>query len=228
MIRRIFPGIVLLLMTLPVTLEAQRLSAVDTGKYSLLLPPYWKPGNKAWRILDDLLITKIPELFNKELCGDDCNPAYRVEFYMSNPRIDHYSATHVNSTRYTQTWNITTHYSFEAALLLFDHTNKLLTRILLIDPEEDWRKLNRVEWNSPRPVYPLSERNLQAVMVPPPGSPAGQEYLMLQQQQQMGTVAAPPQLSPRDYIYRNTEALFPTQQDLFAHTDDRIRSLRRE
>lgn len=228
MFRRTFPRLLLIILIVPASLAAQRLSSLDTGKYSLLLPSYWKPGNKAWRILDDLLITKIPELQNKELCGDDCNPAYRVEFYMSNPLIDHYSASHVNSTRFSQTWNITTHYSFEAALLLFDHRNKLLTRILLIDPEEDWRKLNRVEWNAPRPAFPQTERNLQAVMVPPPGSPAGQEYLMLQQQQQMGTVAAPPLISPRDYIYRNTAALFPTQQDLFAHVDDRIRSLRRE
>ena len=201
----------------------QSLSATDTGKYRLLLPAYWKPGSKVWRILDEKLPHWCPELQGKELCGDDCNPAYRVEFFMTGPAIQNFTASHIATTTTSQTWNIVTNYSFECSLLLFTKDNKLLTRVILIGQEEEWKKNNRAEWadNSRQPAYIQ-----KAVIVPPPGTPANpayQNYLIQQQLNSMQQITRT--MTPNDYIRSNTEALYPTQQDLFGLADTRIRSL---
>jgi hypothetical protein len=65
----------------------QRLSTPDSNKYRIDLPSYWKPGNKVWKILIDKLPLVCAEIKDKEICGDDCNPAYSFEFEMSDPVI---------------------------------------------------------------------------------------------------------------------------------------------
>ncbi|HEY6064248.1 MAG TPA: hypothetical protein VIV35_11600, partial [Chitinophagaceae bacterium] len=47
----------------------QRLPTVDSNKYRIDLPEYWKPGNRVWKILTDKLPLICDEIKNRELCG---------------------------------------------------------------------------------------------------------------------------------------------------------------
>src|SRR5215212_321346 len=76
--------------------EAQTLASIDTGKYKIVLPDYWKRGNKIWQILNDKLPLVCPELKDKDLCGDNCNPAYYIGMEVSNVRV--YNSFLVQST----------------------------------------------------------------------------------------------------------------------------------
>ena len=98
--------------------SGQSLSEIDSSKYKINLPDYWKPGNKIWRILNDKLPQVCEELKNKELCGDNCNPAYRIEFEMSEPIINDYYSNHISSGTTSQTWEFVTVYRFTSSLLL--------------------------------------------------------------------------------------------------------------
>ncbi|MEQ1676594.1 MAG: hypothetical protein ABL876_07835, partial [Chitinophagaceae bacterium] len=67
------------------------LSLIDENKYRINLPDYWARGNKVWQILDEKLPDICPELKGKELCGDNCNPKYTIEFYITDPLVYEYA-----------------------------------------------------------------------------------------------------------------------------------------
>lgn len=185
----------------------QRLSDIDTGKYSVNLPGYWKPGNKVWQILTDKLPAVCEELKDKELCGDNCMPKYTIEFEMSEPVVHDYYTNHISSGTVSQSWQFVTLYSFSASLLLFNEKDKLLTRFILVDTNEIWTVKHRAELASYLPSTPqkIYIQGSQAYSpITPVSGRAGQ--------------------SPFAYINSNKEGLSPTQRDMFSVVDEKIRS----
>ena len=69
---------------------------INQDKYRINLPDYWGKGNKVWQILNDKLPLVCEELAGKDLCGDDCNPKYTVDFFMTVPVITDYSISKIN------------------------------------------------------------------------------------------------------------------------------------
>ncbi|HEV7782442.1 MAG TPA: hypothetical protein VGO58_14305 [Chitinophagaceae bacterium] len=196
---------------------AQNLATVDTGKYRINLPDYWKPGNKIWEILTDKLPMVCEELVNKELCGDRCNPRYSIEFEMSEPEILDYYSNHISSGRNTQAWEFVTLYRYSSALLLLNEKDELLTKLILVDKNEIWRVTNKAELPSympaaPQRIYPVSS---------PTMNPQNQLNEGIRQSQlQTGTTGQ----SPFAYINKNKDKLSPTRRDMLGIIDEKIRS----
>ena len=203
----------------------QRLLSVDTNKYRIDLPEYWKPGNRVWKILTDKLPLVCNEIKDKELCGDHCNPLYTVEFEMSDPVIFDYFPNHISSiytnnqfVKPSETWEIQTLYGFECSLLLRNEKGVLLTRFILVDTNEVWRISNRVTLPSysPPPIPVSYNRryrgnrngNVDADQNIPVNIP---------QTSQEGE-------TPYAYINRNREKLTPTYRDMIAVVDRKINS----
>jgi hypothetical protein len=207
-------------------MTGQRLTNVDTNKYRIDLPEYWKPGNRVWKILTDKLPLVCNEIMDKELCGDHCNPLYTLEFEMSDPVIFDYFPVHISSiytnnqfVKPSATWEIQTNYGFECSLLLKNEKGTIITRFILVDTNEVWRISNRVTLASysPPPV-PVnvnrrfrSGRNGNIEPNPPSNQPIMPEI------SQEGE-------TPYSYINRNREKLTPTYRDMFAVVDRKINS----
>ena len=210
--KKIIPGI-LLVLTVPAISVAQTLSDLDTGKYSINLPDYWKPGNKIWRILSDKLPLVCEELKDKELCGDHCNPKYSIEFEMSEPVIFDYFANHISSGSTTQTWEFVTMYSFSSSLLLLNEKNELLTKFILVDTNEVWRVVNKAQLASYMPPPPK-----KIYVQNPPYLPNGESINRMSGRS--GTAGQ----SPYSYINSNKDNLSPTRGDMLNIIDEKIRS----
>ena len=134
---------IIFLFLCPLLSTGQSLSDIDTNKYRIDLPSYWKTGSKALRILSDKLPLVSPELKDKDLCGDDCNPKYRIELYLSDPEIVDFNSFHIAGDRNSQTWQHNTYYAFECNLILFDENNKPITRFIIVDRDEVWTLVNK-------------------------------------------------------------------------------------
>jgi hypothetical protein len=205
--------------------EGQRILPVDSNKYRIDIPDYWKPGNRVWKILTDKLPLVCNEIKDKELCGDNCNPLFTLEFEMTEPIIFEYFPNHISSS-YTnnqfvkpnETWDIQTLYGFECSLLLRNEQGILITRFILVDTNEVWRVTNRVTLASySPPQIPInntlrtkSRRNGSiepATVIQPIITELGSEGE-----------------TPYSYINRNRERLVPTIRDMYAIADMKINS----
>lgn len=227
----------LLLLCLPVTvMNGQTLSATDTGKYRIDLPSYWRPGNKIWQILSDKLPQVCSELKDKELCGDDCNPKYRIELEMSDLSIMDHIPNHVSSDyrntpnyRQTDTWEIRTLYYFESSLLLKDETGKILTRFILVDTNEIWSISNRVVLPAYTPPPSNNTAYLANLRRALSRSASGADFSALYNQQAGGATWLVPQTgqegeTPFAYINKHKDQLVPAQRDLLNIIDSKISS----
>ncbi|MEO7923779.1 MAG: hypothetical protein ABIR30_08870 [Chitinophagaceae bacterium] len=207
----------------------QRLSSLDTNKYRINLPDYWKPGNKVWQILVDKLPHVCDELKDKELCGDNCNPRYFIEFEMSPPAVfshsyNHISADYTNTVykKPTDSWDFNTHYSFECYLLLFDEKDKLLTKFIVVDSMEEWTVTHRVTLAAyaPPPTQMLPVRRNWASRNA--SSISSTDYA-LSNQANFPAVGQEGQ-TPFSYINANSDRLWPTNKDLFLVVDRKFNS----
>jgi len=79
------------LITLP-SISQRNLTQIDNDKYRINLPDYWGKGNKVWHNLIEKIPALCEELKGKDLCGDKCNPAYTIDFYITEPIIFDYTA----------------------------------------------------------------------------------------------------------------------------------------
>jgi hypothetical protein len=205
---------------------AQRLLSTDTTKYRINIPEYWKPGNRVWKILTDKLPLVCKELKDKELCGDNCNPGYTIEFEMSDPVIFEYFPNHISSVytnnqfgKPSETWEIKTLYGFECSLLLRNEKGVLITRFILVDTNEVWNISNRVTLASyaPTPVPVNFNRRIRyGKNVSTDPNPYTYQSIMPEIGQEGET--------PYSYINRNREKLIPTHRDMFSVVDARINS----
>ena len=203
----------------------QRLLNVDTNKYRIDLPEYWKPGNRVWKILTDKLPLVCNEIKNKELCGDHCNPLYTLEFEMSDPVIFDYLPNHISSiytnnqfVKPSETWEIQTLYGFECSLLLRNEKGVLITRFILVDTNEVWRIANRVtlaSYSPPPPAASFVRRTL-------PGR-FNTDYSNPVNMQQMPVLGQEGE-TPYSYISRNREKLTPSYRDMITVVDRKINS----
>lgn len=153
--------------------KIQKKSAtIKENKYRINLPDYWGKGNKVWKILIDKLPQICEELADKEVCGDDCNPKYSVDFYMTSPVIIDYfiqkkhpplntntriadparrplqNTEYANSQVYNNLWQVTSYYNFECYLLLRDENGKIITKMVLVDTNEVFQKKQDVGLSS--------------------------------------------------------------------------------
>lgn len=152
---------------------AQRdLSAIDDNKYRINLPDYWARGNKVWQILDEKLPDICPEIKDKELCGDNCNPKYILDFYITEPIVYDYSFQNKVSPVNTKmrravstfplqqgsypvyystpptpinNWNIEATYGFQCFLLLRNDSGRVVTKLVLVDTNEVWQLSKRID-----------------------------------------------------------------------------------
>ena len=199
------------LFFISIAVSGQSLSAVDSIKYSIHLPDYWKPGNKIWRILNDKLPQVCEELKGKQLCGDNCNPVYRIEFEMSEPIINDYYSSPISLGTISQTWEFVTMYRFSSSFLLMNEKNELLTRFILVDTNEFWRVTHKAVLASSIPSPPQ-----KIYMLNNPGLTPADAQL----QYRTGTAGQ----SPYDYINKNKDKLSPTPRDMLGIIDEKIRS----
>lgn len=177
---RIFFSFLFFLIALP--LFSQRtLQEVDENKYRISLPDHWSTHSKAFQVLTDVLPGLCPELKQKDICGDDCNPAWRVEFYLTEPELLYYEInskpsptintnTQVSFVRKDmyisrgspqmkeignnltdrQLNNMTgkeivSYFNFQCFLLLLDREQRIVTRLILVDTNEVWKKVQSVK-----------------------------------------------------------------------------------
>jgi len=203
----------------------QRLLNVDTNKYRIDLPEYWKPGNRVWKILTDKLPLVCNEIKDKELCGDHCNPLYTIVFEMSAPVIFDHLPNHISSiytnnqfVKPSEIWEIQTRYGFECSLLLRNEKGVIITRFILVDTNEIWTVAKRVTLASysspPIPTNSIRRARYNRNNVPD-AEPA---YLPIMPQ------AAQEGETPYAYINRNREKLTPTYSDMIAVVDRKINS----
>lgn len=211
--KRMIPCFTLLVL-ISTAAAGQKLSDVDTAKYTINLPGYWRPGNKIWQILSDKLPTVCEELKDKELCGDHCNPKYSIEFIMSEPVILDYYSNHISSGTTSQTYEFVTLYSFSSSLLLMNEKNEVLTRFILADTNEVWRVTHKTQLAS------YTSR------------PAQRIYMLQGSSQQDATDnnrwgnrgSGTGGQSPFAYINNNKDKLSPTLADMLKVIDEKIRS----
>ena len=64
---------------------------VNENKFRINLPDYWGHGNKVWQILTEKLPLVCEELKDKDICGDNCNPKYTIDFYITDPELVGYT-----------------------------------------------------------------------------------------------------------------------------------------
>lgn len=163
------------------------LKETDENKYRINLPDHWKPHSKAFHVLSDVLPALCPELKDKDLCGDNCNPAWTVEFYLTEPELLWYEVnakpSPVNNTntqfsfvrkdmyispaspQMRETGNnaayrripgefagkeVVSYFNFQCFLLLKDKEQKIVTRLILVDTNEVWKKVqsSKTSYNS--------------------------------------------------------------------------------
>lgn len=154
------------MLSLIVTAQ-KKSTAVNNDKYRVNLPDYWGKGHKVWKVLIDKLPVACEELAGKDLCGDDCNPKYTVEFYLTEPTVVDYSTKRIipaantdtrhlvqknmnfestgnyyfpSNTSIIDSWQAITNYNFQCFLLLMDEKGKILTKMVLVDTNEIWER----------------------------------------------------------------------------------------
>jgi hypothetical protein len=64
---------------------------INENKFRINLPDYWGYGNKVWQILTEKLPLVCEELKDKDICGDNCNPKYTIDFYITEPELVGYT-----------------------------------------------------------------------------------------------------------------------------------------
>ena len=209
-------------------IEGQRLTTLDTNKYRINLPGYWKPGNQIWRILSDKLPLVCGELKDKDICGDDCNPKYIIEFEMSEPVIMGYYPNHISSdfinnqySKPSEVWEIQTYYGFECSLYLRNEKGDYITRFILIDTNEVWKISNRVKLASyAPPPRPLTSMNNRRTTSNRSGAIDMGNYNYIQSIPATGQEGQ----TPYSYIQTNKSKLAPSYRDLLAIVDMKINS----
>lgn len=216
----------ILVFTCLATLHSQRSIPLDTGKYRINLPDFWKPGNKVWKILTDKLPLVCDEIKDKQICGDDCRPAYSFELVISEPVVyDIYSSmvsSNYTSNQFvkpTETWNIQTLYGFQSFLLLINDKGTIITKFVLVDTNEVWRVTNRVTlpaYSSPPPPATQARRRVPVRY--------SRDNIIPVMEPQVPTSGQEGETS-YSYINRNRDRLIPATRDLFAIVDKKIRAL---
>ncbi|MCX6319602.1 MAG: hypothetical protein NTW29_20155 [Bacteroidetes bacterium] len=220
---KLLPSITLLFLLLFATGAQAQPLRIKENKYKINLPEYWKHGNKVWRKLTERLPQICEELVDKDLCGDDCNPRYTVDFYMTPPVVEDYNSYVISPNPAgnppTDTWEFVTYYHFECYLLLYDNkTQELLTKVIVVDSNELWTVKNRVSLqnNATTPPSAYSPRNLPVNAQGPPlafYSP--------------GTPNWSPQRTqtPFSYINKNANKLAPQEKDQLFIVDNKFKDL---
>jgi hypothetical protein len=102
MIKTITLAALLFLLSLAAISQSKKIP-LNENKYRINLPDYWGNGNKVWQILTDKLPLVSEELKDKEICGDDCNPKYTVDFYITEPELLGYTRVKKPKTVSTNT-----------------------------------------------------------------------------------------------------------------------------
>ena len=211
---RIFT-LLLLFVSFQFQSNAQKTRSIDTTKYRINLPEYWKPGNKVWRILNNNLPKVCLELANKDLCGDNCQAGYTVDFEVTEPIILDYYSNKISGNRH----EIITLYTFQSNLFVRNKDGVITSHIILADTNEVFRLKNTAYIND---------------VISPPTPPkfrltknqAGQpEMIMLDQRDPSLGSRLTGGESPYNYINKNKDKLGPTLTDLYRVIDQKIRSL---
>jgi len=161
---------VFILFAVTFNIYSQKTLPVNENKYKLELYNVWGKSHPVAKKLLERLPDLCPELKDKEICGDDCNPAYTVEFYMSDPSVYEYRLQRVFAPPNTNTrnlvqyplarlmspeqqansaanlqandkWSVYSNYGFQSFLLLRDRNNQIITKLVLVDTNEVWESL---------------------------------------------------------------------------------------
>lgn len=182
--RKIYPFIFILLVV-TITAQSQKSLKVSENKFKLELYKVWGKSHAVSKKLLEKLPEICPELKDFEICGDDCNPEYTVEFFMSDPTVFEYRLQRTagfpntntrNLVQYpiarlnfpeqqispnnvlqpsSEKWTIVSSYFFQSFLLLRNRNNEIITKLVLVDTNEVWQTLRSSVIN----VNPNSRKN---------------------------------------------------------------------
>ncbi len=212
---------ILILCMFSHVLPAQHLSNIDVNKYSIRLPSYWKPGNKIWKILTDKLPLVCEEIKEKELCGDNCNPGYTIELEVYEPlALDHdYYCTNSTSTGPVRDWVFLTYYNFQSSLLLLNEKREVITRFIVVDTTETFmiRKMEKIR--VPGEIIFRPSRGQISW-----NGPNNSFYLYTQSRILPAQIRYSDHLNPQQWVKENQHKLLPSDKELFAIIDQKIRS----
>lgn len=198
----------------------QTLASLDTNKYRINLPSFWKPGNKTWKILSDKLPVICEEIREKDLCGDHCNPKYTLELEILEPIVIDYDyyCTNAAATGPVRDWVFFAYYNFQSSFLLLNENREIITRFIIVDTTETWalRKQERIYLPGEvtyRPGRPNLAVNTTALI----------------RGQAQSTVLIPyiryrDTFDPLAYIRDHRQFLSPSDLDLFTIIDKKIRA----
>ncbi|HEV7782548.1 MAG TPA: hypothetical protein VGO58_14840 [Chitinophagaceae bacterium] len=205
------------LLLLSVCLSAQKKSLpVNERKYSINLPDYWGKGNKVWQVLIDKLPLVCEELKDKEVCGDDCNPKYTVELYLTEPGDYEYYNKVVNPAPYTNTRHLAS----------TSVSANPLNRNTPYNPEREYYSRSGNTWKI------TTTYNFQAFLVLVDNNEKVLTKMVLIDTDELWQIARTVNLSgefnahaPSRYIEDNKEKVTPTLFDLFAIVEEKIMAL---
>jgi len=119
----------LLLLTIGFFLDVEcALSQTTSNKFSLHVPSEWKHRPKFLFKLAEILRKQVPQLADKFECYD-CNAAYHVRFYMSDPQIHYSNYKPSNNSVFI------TYFTFDSFINIEDSTGKVFHRIIITDSD---------------------------------------------------------------------------------------------
>ena len=187
---------------------------IDTTKYRINLPSYWKLGDKVWEILTDALPKVCPELVDKELCVGKCNPLYSIDLYISKPQFLYKTAG--LRPGYQDQYDIRTYYSFTSSLYMKDTQGVIIDDMLLVDTDEVFSMLKTAQVPPPS-VYSTKTMNPKKM-----SSQSGPQLLNSMEQLSAGI----PRNGSPNMLYTGNEKLVIPDHIIYSIINSKLRALK--
>jgi hypothetical protein len=143
-----------------------QINFVDTNKYKVMLPSFWKKDKGLLKLFDTTLYKTWYELQNKRICTKSCDPFFLVILVISKPEyLDPYVSFNERPeidqvSDYKGTGNnahfIIIPYKFSAKLVLKNQEGKILSEKIIVDTTEVFKKFQYERVTSKSTKYPVS------------------------------------------------------------------------
>jgi len=157
------------------------------------------------------------EIKDKELCGDDCNPRYTIELEVYEPLATNYDyyCTNLASNSPFRDWVFLTYYNFQSSFLLLNEKRELITRFILVDTTETWMVRKKESFQlQPEITYSASRVILSTYTLNRAQNPMSPRLLVRYRDT----------INPAEYVDKNRQTLLPSDAELFAIIEKKIRA----
>lgn len=196
---------------------------LNENKYRINLPDYWEKGNKIWEILTDKLPLVCEELKDKDLCGDNCNPKYIIEFYMTDPELIGYNRYKKQQSNSTNTRVLLTKFP---NLSLVPNSNTPPRDPYLYDQNpktehpEEWQMFGEYVFQCFLLLRDDSKKLLTRIILVDTNEVWISEYKHKASESQFSSD------NPDVFFEKNKDKFVPSKLDLFAIVDQKIHDLK--